>query len=329
MIKYFINIAYTSDPDVISFTMDEKGSITKFLSFCMHATGVRRLFDKETTREFLWRLAIMFRHYDIVDRFFISDRLIAYDDRGIKNELCLKDVTDHLGLELWDRSNHMVNREEWLGKIKEYWMNACRIAIFTGLPILDKRIIGKNKFIIGSNIPKPIAAEFEKTASLFADEAIRTIGIKKFVELSKRIIERKKYLDQFEARLQIKPEHTFNFLEIPLEKRILMYNKLFPGITIKEDVIKEEINEPESMFAALVQLAWLWVNGYVNQQKILSEDGKYSYFAEVDERFNFDYKKYDGLNSVEFGINIYDTYYDFSLSKIAHMLKEKNNTKTQ
>src|SRR5665213_2455070 len=131
MNRFFVNIEHVSDPETLSSKATEKGSKTLFLSFCMHATGVRRLFDKETTREFFWRLAVMFRHHNIVPKFFSDDSLVQYDARGIKNELCLKDIADHIGIELWDGATDFVPRDDWRCKIETYWVNACKIAVFT------------------------------------------------------------------------------------------------------------------------------------------------------------------------------------------------------
>ena len=85
----------------------------------------------------------------------------------------------------------------------------------------------------------------------------------------------------------------------------------------------DEIGDPDSTFAALIHLAWLWENGYIAVFKISRGDGKHAYNAEVDERLNFDYERYDGMNRMEMGVNLFETYFQYGLDKIAHYLKEK------
>jgi hypothetical protein len=322
MNNFFINMEHVANPEKTFHKSKEPGSKSLFLTFCMHATGVRRLFDKETTREFIWRLAVMFRHYNIVPKFFTDDTLVQYDDRGVQDELCLNDIIEHIGLELWDGPTDLVPREDWRGKIETYWISACKIAVFTGIPILDQRVIGKNQFVIGSNKPKPITVEFENTADLLADAAIKTIGDQIFIELSQRLKDKKIYLEQYRAHLATKPRYVFNYMKIPMKLKKKIYREMYPNFPIKKYDIMDEINDPDSTFASLIHLAWLWENGYVEIHEITMGE-KHSYTAEVDERVDFDYERYDGLNRLEFGVNIYYTYYEYGLDKIAHYLKEK------
>ena len=168
MNRFFVNMDHVRNPKQTFDKSKEKGSKSLFLTFSMHATGIYRLFDKQSVNEYLYRLAIMFRHYDIVPNFFTNDSFIPYVDRGVKSELCLSDVIEHLGIELSDSPSDMIPREEWSCKIEKYWRNAMMIGVFTGIPILDLRVVGLNSFVIGSNKPMPITAEFEKTAELLA-----------------------------------------------------------------------------------------------------------------------------------------------------------------
>ena len=78
----------------------------------------------------------------------------------------------------------------------------------------------------------------------------------------------------------------------------------------------------EPMFISLVYLSWLWANNYIRVFEVEWE-GKKSHSADVDPRMPFNYEDFDGLNSLEFGVNIYSTFHDFGLDKVYMLLKEK------
>ncbi len=322
MNRFFVNMDHVRNPKQAFDKSKKRGSKSLFLTFTMHATGIYRLFDKTTVNEYLYRLAIMFRHYDIVPNFFKNDMFISYVDRAVKSELCLNDVIEHLGIELSDSPSDMVSRNEWSGKIETYWRNAMMVGVFTGIPILDQRVVGLNRFVIGSNKPMPITTEFEKIAELLAREAMKTIGDQAFEELALRVAEKEKELDKYRKSLEIKPKHIFNYQEIQMELKKKIYNEMYPDFPHDKYDATDEINDPDSTFAALIHLAWLWINGYVEVYEI-KMGNKHSYTAEVDERVDFSYERYCDLNSLECGINLFDTYYDLGLDKIAHYLKEK------
>lgn len=323
MNRYYINLDFTPTPFFLNEKLHEKGSKSLFLTFCMHVTGIQRLFDEKSTNEFLYRLAVVFRHYNIVPKFFSNDTLVNFDDRGVNIEFCLKDVAEHLGIEIWDGPTDMVERVDWINKIDTYWTNACKIAVFTGIPILDRRVIGKNKFIIGSNKPAPITADCLKNADLFAQEGIKTIGEQAFIELRSRVGERKTLLGKYQAYLAEKPKYNYSYEKIPLRIKKKAFRKLYGPIFRHKKWFEAEVNEPASTFAALLHLAWLWSNGYVTTYEICLGEDKHSYNAEVDERIDFSYEPYDGLNRLGMGINLYDTFHEYRLNRIVPLLKEE------
>lgn len=323
MNRYYINLDYTLTPLALDEKLYEGGSKSLFLTFCMHVTGVKRLFDEESVKEFLYRLAIVFRHYNIVSKFFSNDTLVTFDHRGIKIEFCLNDVIEHLGLETWDGPTDFVERKDWINKIEKYWENACKIALFTGIPILDRRVIGKNKFIIGSNKPSPITTECVKNAILFADEGMKTIGTNAFEELSDRVADKKAYLESYRKHLSIKPKHTYNYEKIPLKTKKRVFRRLYGPIFKYRQFFLDEVNEPKGQLATLMHLAWLWANGYITTYKICLGEDSCGYNAEVDERVDFSYENYDGLNHLGLGINLYDTFYDYGLDRVVSILKEE------
>jgi len=112
-------------------------------------------------------------------------------------------------------------------------------------------------------------------------------------------------------------------MKIPLKLKKKIYMEMYPNFPVKKYDMMDEINDPDSTFAALIHLAWLRANNYVTEYKITRDDGKHSYTAEVDERVDFSYERYDGMNRLGLGVNLHDTYYQYGLDKIAHYLKEK------
>lgn len=323
MIRFYINVDYTQSPACILKTREiEGGTKTKFISFCMHATGIWRLFDKDTIKEFLYRLAVIFKTYDIVPKFFTNDTLVVFEHEGKKVELDLKDVVEHFGMEISDSSSDLIDRSTWLENIGDFWRNACIGAVMSGGHVLDKKLINRNKFKIGLNKPR-FDEEIGKLAELLATEAIKTIGEEPFTELSSRIGERNKELQKERLALAVKLKHVFNYAVIPVNVKRRFFRLVFgaPASKFKKD-FEELANNEDSYLCALIHLAWLWENGYVKIKEV-TWGIKISHYAEVDSRMDFDYDRYDGLNKLGIGINIYDTYYDYGLDRLSYMLFEK------
>lgn len=325
MNRFYINVEYTTTSQVLAKKLRTKGSKTLLITFCLHVTGVYRLFDEESVSEFLYRLGIVFRHYNIVPKFFTNDTLLVFDDRGSKVEFCLDDISNHLGIEIWDGPIDYCERSVWIENIETYWKNAMLVAVFSRIPILDRRIVGKNKFIIGSNKPSPITPECESNASLFAKEALKSIGKELFADLSIRVANRKESLEEYRAKLLIKPRLIYDYEKIPIRVKKKIFKHLYGSIKKHKQFFKEEVSQDNSNLALLIKLAWLWQNGFITTYKICVGEDKYAYNAEVDERVDFQYSPYDGLLKKEpaIGINLYETYFQFGMDKVAYLLKEK------
>lgn len=322
--KYSINIDYTNDPNSIMETRErEGGTITLFIAFCMHATGIYRLFDEGTIREFFYRMAIIFKSYEIVPKFFMNDTLIVFEDRGKKIVLDMNDVLSHLGMEISDCAADMIKREDWLKRIGEQWKQACIGAIYSDIPLIDIVSMGNNRFKVGSHKPK-FEDEYAKLATLFESEAMKTIGPEQIQQLSERVVARQKELNEYRLFLETKPKHTYEYANIPFDVKKRFFKMIFgnPVSKLKEE-FEEAVIDQESTLGVLIHLTWLWVNGYVSVNKVSIRRRIPAFFAEVDDRIAFNYEKYEGLNKLGIGINLYDTYFDYNLNKLAYLLKEK------
>lgn len=194
------------------------------------------------------------------------------------------------------------------------------MSIFFGMPLLAQKRVNDNTFEIGTQKPD-FDDEYCKVAALFATEAIKTIGNEPFDALEKRISKedetlRIKQLERLKEPLRVK----YDYSKIPIDVKRKIYKHL-SGEHFMEDELQDEAKESKSFLANLVYLSWLWVNGFVTEYRI-SIGNRYSYYAEVDDRFDFDYDVYDGLNETGVGSNIYETYYyHFGLDKVSHLLK--------
>jgi len=327
MINFFVNIDNTPDPATILAKRDTYGGTqTLFLVFCLRATGIHRLIDKEAISEFLYRLAVIFRSYKIVPNFFTDDSLINFKYRGKYFELAIADIVEHFGMEISNSPYNMVQREEWLAQVGTYWKNACICAAVCNAPMIDAKDVGPKTFKIGANKPQFDDAYGKEAAEIFMKETMKTIGEESFITLEQRTVKMKVKLNKKRVFMQTKPKHVFNYSEIPIgiKKRFFRLIAGSPASKLKKD-FEEVVNDETSYMGSLIHLAWLWANGYVKVIEIKWE-GKISHTAEVDPRVPFEYDWFEGLNKLGIGINIYDTYYDYQLFRLSHLLKveEKN-----
>lgn len=324
MIHFYINLDYTADPEGLMYdNSTEVSSATKFISFCMHATGVYRLFEKDTVEEFLYRLAIVLKKYAIIDNFFTNDMLVAFNNKKHHFEFHLKDVVAHLGIEIADSIDDMVEREQWQAKIAQYWRNACIVAVFTDSPIIDRKKTGKNKYQLAGNKPEIVEDDYTNTALLLSKEAAKTIGERQFAELTERVAERKEYLSMQRSKILKVPAIVFDYKNIPIGIKKRFFESAYRPVGKLKEMFDEFKSDENSDLAAIMFLAYLWINGHVTVFK--ATQGPFWVFAaEVNPCIDFDYARYDGLHSQEFGgISLWDTYHDFKLYKTARLLKEK------
>lgn len=321
MTEFYINIAYCKNYEGLMIEQDENNLSpqTNALFFVMFATGIYRLFDKPAVYELLCRMAILFKHKRIVDNFFKDDKLFVIQAPGYKYTMCMKDIQDHLGLEIADGPDDIISRKDWLKNITKHWKAACVAGALCNNPMLEKTAIGKNVYEIGARPDKEITPEYLQVVDLFAREALKNIPERTFEELQFRVAEVRQNLANYCKELQKRPKHKFDYEKIPQEIKSKICDSCFGYI--KNRAARESMLA-EPMFISLCYLGWLWANGYVRVYEV-EMDNKRAFTADVDPRFSFNYEDFDGLNSLEFGINIYSTFYDFGLDKVYLLLKEK------
>lgn len=318
MIEYYINIAHCKNYEGLMIDKDENNLSpqTNAFFFVLFACGIYRLFDKSAVYELLSRMAIIMKHRRIIDNFFKDDSLFQIKASGYKYTVTMKDVEDHLGLEIADAPDDVIPRKEWLKNIKEHWKAACVAGAISNNPMMEKTAIGKNVYEIGARPDSVINQEYLAVVDLFGREALKCIPEKAFEELQFRVAEVRQNLADYRKELKRKPKYQFSYAKIPDKVKAKICDACFGRMK------NREVMYIEPMFVCLVYLAWLWANGYVRVYD-LEWQGKHSHTADVDPRMAFNYEDYDGLNSLEFGINIFDTFHDFNLDKVYMLLKEK------
>ena len=112
MIEFYINIAYCRNYKGLMINEDENNLSpqTNALFFIMFACGIYRLFDKPAVYELLSRMAIIMKHQGIVDNFFKDDSLFLIKASEYKYTMTMKDIDDHLGLEIANGPDDVIPR---------------------------------------------------------------------------------------------------------------------------------------------------------------------------------------------------------------------------
>ncbi len=330
--RYYINLAYCMDPEALMIGEGRSSDVSPqshALAFCMHATAINRLFDKTTCYEFLVRMAYILRDRDIVDSYLkspIGDEVLFHITAfSRKYTIYLEDLAFHLGLEICDSLDDIAcDRTEWMEKSGTYWRNACLAAILGRAPMLENLPIMKGKHIVAPKRFKMDDKEYVYIADLFAREVLKSIGEEPFEDLDVRVLERQTYLKEYREELATRPLKQFNYAKIPLETKKKLFTHICGPVLKYHDDFEEVVNDADSTFAHLVYLAWIFAHGHARIYMIEElGTGRKARCADVDPRLTeFDYEWYEGLNELEIGVNIFDTFRWYDLQKVAYLLKE-------
>lgn len=198
--NYYINIDKTSDPvGIIQSKETEGATMTQFIAFCMHATAVYRLSNEMIIREFLFRVGIILNSYNILPNFLIDDSLISFEHQDKKFISRINDIVYHFGLEITNARVNMMDRDSWVLKAGELWVEAGIGSAISGGPVIDRVKITEHKYKLGTN--KPIFnAKIKKEANIFADQALKAMGKEPFAELFERI--NREHIIEIHRRIQ-------------------------------------------------------------------------------------------------------------------------------
>lgn len=70
------------------------------LTWCMNVTGINRIFLQDHLDEFLFRLTFVLPSLQIADFISTGTKLFSYKYKGITYDFTIKDIEDHLGIEV-------------------------------------------------------------------------------------------------------------------------------------------------------------------------------------------------------------------------------------
>jgi len=233
---------------------------TYAIIWCMMATGVSRIFTKNDLKEFLFRLPIALNSLDLVETWFMKDRLMNYTYKEKYYVLKLEDVVMHFGLEAYDYYLNYSPREKYLGSVS----NNITAAMITGLvgefhvippEITDDDVLSLS---VKDHIPE-ITPELVAKAEFFAGDLMKFITAKTFTESNQAIKEKEKELEGRRKRIRNIP--VFEIKKIPADIILQCLEIMY-----KEDYVKHLLNNPdefEKEAKPLMYLAWLIANDFM------------------------------------------------------------------
>jgi hypothetical protein len=289
MIKYKIDTQYTVNPNKL-FADQYAGELcpeSHIIAFLMYACGIARLFSKELVLEFLYRVAIILKEYDVIEDYYKNDLIFSFHDESEKYCINLTDLTEHLGMEVSRSSQDAIDRKTWRKQINNYWQKARTFSLLNGTFIPEKISVEENRSKIDTNTPKLTKAEYSKLAHSFATSIIKSIGEIPFLLLEFKLRNKNVVPEKDEVKLEENRPISYNFNAIPKDTLVLIYEEIFgPKYSHVED-FWDAITEEESTFKDLVYLAYLWANHYVTVHKI-KRGRKTEFYAEVNKKIVLD-----------------------------------------
>ena len=299
---------------------DEEGITpqTRAIFFCMIATGVERIFTHEECREFVFRLAVMFRQMDVIENFFRDDYLFDFHFGEKYYRITSDDLLAHMGLYTSDYPDQAIPHDEWFENIQRCWENAVWLSVLGGAinPLAhlvfeeesEKHINVKMK----SLDVQPTQVDIDN-AVILTENVMKEIPNKPFTDFFEKEKESFRKIEEYLAFAKSPLPFEYNWDAIPYENQQAILKHLveeqfyFEGMTMED-----AINEYAGWVPDLVYLTWIKANGFAGDL----------YCDELDPRVKIDPSKYEELG-VEGGINLGVTYNSFDLYEIEKYLVQK------
>ncbi len=250
---------------------DNKAAITaevQALTNLMNLTGVCRLFDRKDIYELVKRTQLIFPERNMIQDFFDNDLLLEFPFENEIHKLDLFDLIIFIGYEAIDLNKNHSAFENWAVNISQYKSNAAIIAKAVGTLNLDtsrSNISGvKDNIVIDfSCLPDDIPFNHEDVmkAENFAESVVKMIPSNAFDRLKFRFPNKFKELELRNAPFQ---EPIFDFKSFAKEKQKRLWSHFFPDMEYFDYAPTREYHE------LLINLAWLWANGFVIDENINS-----------------------------------------------------------
>ena len=276
------------------------------MAWCMLATFTWRVFTKEDMKEFLFRLSITLHSMDLVENWFLKDKLMNYIVNDKHYSLSLDEIIMHFGFEVIDGYNNMQPREKYLENVAKGIRDAMFVSTFEGFSVISPKITGNNEYeISGKNYTPEITPDLIKKAEFFASDLMRFIPDDTFTNISPKLLEKEQELA--DRRERIHNLSVFDINKIPPEVLSqcfsIMFNQKFASQLLIDNEEFERTGKP------MIYLAWLWAND------LMTSDG---IFAHEKEGVFLNYEDYtleDG------GINLLVTIEQHNMEDTIPLLK--------
>lgn len=276
------------------------------MTWCMVATGLYRIFNRDDMKEFLFRLPITLNSLGLVETWLMKDHLMDYRVKNKEYTLTLNEVSMHFGLEIADVIENKSSREQFLDRISAGITGSMIMGEFGGFSVIEPEINEDDtKTFSGQKSTPAIIPELISKAEFFAADLLKFIPEETFTDPNPLIAEKEKEIE----------------LKKDLNKKLPVFDiKRIPRYVIKKclefifvpDYAKQLLNDQEKFdkeARPLIYLAWLLAND------LLVIDGP---FTCPIEGVSFNYADYtDEQNSY----NLEETIETYNLAELAGELK--------
>ena len=315
--KTFINLAPN---DVFTTFYPEKDHDgitpqTRALFFCMAATGVERIFTHDDMREFVFRLAAMFRQMGVIDNFFKDDFLFDFPAGENYYRITPDDLMAHMGLYTTDYPDQPLPREEWFENMQRCWENAIWLSIMGGginplAHLVFEEVSEKEvKVKMKSLDIHPSRLDIDN-AVILAENIMKDIPEEPFLQFYEKEKESFQLIEEYLAFAKSPLPIEYNWDALSYESQQAILEHLLEPRFYREGMTMEEvIHEYADWVPDLVYLAWIKANGFAGNL----------YLHEIDPRVSIDPSRYEELG-VEGGINLGMTYRSADLEAIEKYL---------
>lgn len=284
---------------------------TRALFFCMAATGVERIFTHDDCREFIFRLAFMFRQLEVIDNFFKDDYLFDFPSGETHYRITPDDLQAHMGLYTTEYPDQAMPREKWFENMQKCWENAIWLSILAGAinplahlvfeEVTEKEVNVKMK----SLDVHPTQADIDN-ASIFAENVMKEVPHEPFTQFYENEKESFQQIEDYLAFAKSPLPIQYDWDAIPYENQQAILKHLVEPRFFREGMTMEEaIHEYADWVPDLVYLAWIKANGFAGDL----------YCDEVDPRVQIDPSRYEELGT-DVGINLGLTYESAALEEI-------------
>ncbi len=293
---------------------------TRAIFFCMLATGVQKLFTYNDCREFIFRLAVMFKQLDVIDNFFRDDFLFSFKFEEKYFRISTDDLLAHIGLHTTHYPDAAMPLDEWYEKMEKLWQLGIWTSIAGGAinplaHLVFEETSGDTVNVKMKSLDVQIPHNHKNNAKILATNVMKDMPRKpfdQFYEEERETLQKmEEYLNFIKSPLPIR----YDWDSLPEENQQAILKHLVDEDFYREGMTMEDaIEEYAEWIPDLVYLAWINANGLAGDL----------YFSEIDPRVDFDLSRYSELG-VDDGINLGVTYDTFDLYTIEEYLVDPLN----